>query len=101
MNQQSLNCISANGPATDVIWERNGKELDIDNVKYSQLQQVISTSESMYINSLHVRNLDPVDVVGNYTCIVNNSRGYANQYFQIKGIYSYIVHDVIVHWTQV
>ena len=85
MKQQSLNCISANGPATDVIWERNGIQLDIDDVKYSQSQQVVNTSESMYINSLRVRNLDPMDVAGNYTCTVNNSRGYANQYFQIKG----------------
>ena len=83
--QQALNCISVDGPASDVSWMRNGKKLTLDEVTHSQIQQIVNTSESMYINTLFIHNTDLAKVAGNYSCTVSNLRGKSTQEFIIKG----------------
>ena len=82
--EQSLICISAHGPASDVTWNRNGKNLTIDGNTYSQVQ-VVNTTESVYVNTLVIRELKPEEVAGNYTCIVRNLRGNAEKATEIRG----------------
>lgn len=73
-NQQSLTCTSANGPATQVIWERNGAALSLDGNSYSQIQLINDTNESIYDSTLFIRDLSPADVAGNYSCTIKNVR---------------------------
>ena len=84
-NQQSLTCTSANGPATHVIWERNGATLALDGVRYSQIQLITNRTESIYVNTLYIRDLNPADVAGNYSCTIRNVRGSIKQGIQING----------------
>lgn len=84
-NHQSLTCVSANGPATDVIWERNEVILSLDGIKYSQIQLINNTTESIYVNTLYIRNLNPEDVAGNYSCTIRNLRDSMKQGLEIKG----------------
>ena len=84
-NQQSLICTSAKGPATDVIWERNGATLSLDGIKYSQTQLINNTAESIYVSTLYIRDLNPADVAGNYSCTVGNLRDSIKQVIEING----------------
>ena len=84
-NQQLLTCISTGGPATDVIWRRNKARLNMDGIKYSQVQMIDDMAERSYINILRIRKLDPADVAGNYSCTVSNIRGNDDRSVEIKG----------------
>ena len=84
-SQQSLNCISVDGPASNVSWMRNGKKLTLDEDTYSQTQQIVNTSESMYINILFIRNNDLAKVAGNYSCTVSNLQGNSMEELNIEG----------------
>ena len=84
-SQQSINCISVDGPASDVSWMRNGKKLTLDEVTHSQIQRIVNTFESMYINTLFIRNNDLAKVAGNYSCTVSNLRGISTEELNIKG----------------
>lgn len=83
---QVLVCISYGGPATTVVWSRNEMELHTDGTVYKQIQTIANKTESIYTSTLNIRKLDPVDVAGNYTCNVSNSRGHFIQRLEILGV---------------
>ena len=83
--QQTLNCTSAFGPATDVVWMRNERKLNIDGATYQQLQTITNRSESSYVNMLYIHKRNPADVAGNYSCTIRNIRGHATQNLEVQG----------------
>ena len=59
--------------------------LSLDKIKYSQIQLINNTAESIYVNTLYIRNLHPEDVAGNYSCTIRNLRGTMKRGIEIKG----------------
>ena len=79
---QKVECNSSGGPATVVIWRKNGHLLD---ARYDQYQIIISGTSSKYQNILLLGQQPPGDIVGSYTCHVENSRGEDNKTTQLYG----------------
>ena len=75
-SEQALLCTSTGGPPTTVNWINNGQPINIDGVTYKQRQVIVNASRSTYTTSLfiHPLNQDQNEVIGNYTCMVSNSR---------------------------
>ena len=68
--QFTLTCVSKGGPATLVVWRRDGKEIT-DNSTYSISQIIVDTSRNVvYNNTLRVRGREG----GVYRCTVSNSQ---------------------------
>ena len=80
----SLTCTSVGGPATTVTWRKNGQLLIIDGNPYQQSQIIIDSISAMYNNILHSDN--PGDLVGSFTCTVNNARGSDSMSMSTNGI---------------
>ena len=65
----TLTCVSKGGPATRVVWRRDGKEIT-ENSTYSTSQIIVDTSSTtVYNNTLRVRGREG----GVYRCTVSNS----------------------------
>ena len=63
-------CVSKGGPATLVVWRRDGMEIT-ENSSYSTSQIIVDTSRNaVYNNTLRVRGRDG----GVYKCTVSNSQ---------------------------
>ena len=69
--QQALSCTSTGGPPTTVSWMKDGQLLTVDGTTYEQRQIITNTSSSTYVTTLFVHSNQ---VVGNYSCLVSNSR---------------------------
>ena len=69
----TLTCTSTGGPATEVVWTRNGQPV---STGYTLSQTVTDTGTGRYGNEL--RAADIVDLVGNFICTVSNNRGVSN-----------------------
>ena len=68
--QFTLTCVSRGGPATQVMWRRDGKEIT-ENSTYSTSQIIVDTSRiAVYNNTLRVRGREG----GVYRCAVTNSQ---------------------------
>ena len=66
----TLTCVSRGGPATLVVWRRDGKEIT-ENSTYSTSQIIVDTSSTtVYNNTLRVRGREG----GGYRCAVSNSQ---------------------------
>ena len=64
----TLTCVSKGGPATRVVWSRDGKEIT-ENSTYSTSQIIVDTSSTtVYNNTLRVRGREG----GVYMCTVSN-----------------------------
>ena len=79
---QILTCTSVGGPASTVKWWKNGEVLD--NI-YDQQKRIIDLKISKYLNILFLGQLGPDDIVGNYSCLVKNSRGMDSKTIQLHG----------------
>ena len=79
----SFICTSTGGPATKVTWTRNETLLYRDDYCYKQTQTIVDTSTSTYDNILHSESLS--DLVGSFTCTVQNSRGSDSMSASISG----------------
>ena len=64
-------CTSIGGPTTNILWSKDGNQLNGTGYKQSQL--IVDTGSALYENSLTIQS--DVDVSGLYTCTVSNSRG--------------------------
>ena len=73
-NQQSISCVSTGGPPTTTRWIKDNKPLEIDGITYNQSQILINGSTSTYITTLFMHPQEQTRIIGNYTCVVNNSR---------------------------
>ncbi len=70
----SLTCVSNGGPASEVVWTKDGDTVSTDN--YTLTQTVSSTFPITYENVLTASNI--ADLVGTFTCTVSNIRGASN-----------------------
>lgn len=66
----TLNCTSVGSPATNVTWTKDGEIVVNDTFEVIQILQDGVTA--MYSNLLKVYS-EPSDVIGVYTCSVDNS----------------------------
>ena len=69
----SLTCTSTGGPASEVVWTRNGQPI---GSSYTQTQTITNTMEGTYDNVLWAN--DVADLVGEFICTVTNDRGTSN-----------------------
>lgn len=67
----TLNCTSAGSPATNVIWTKDGEAVAANDT-FEVVQILQDGVAATYSNLLRVYT-QPSDVVGVYTCSVNNS----------------------------
>ena len=81
-SKHALSCTSTGGPPTTVSWMKNGDQLTVDETTYVQTQKIIDTNSSTYITILFINVSDHNEVIGNYTCGVNNSRSTSESYHQ-------------------
>ena len=66
----TLTCQSKGGPATEVVWMRNGVRVEEDS-NHTTSQIIVDTSgNTVYNNTLRVRGREAV----RYDCRVNNNR---------------------------
>ena len=66
----TLTCQSKGGPATEVVWMRNGVRVGEDS-NHTTSQIIVDTSgNTVYNNTLRVRGREG----GQYECIINNNR---------------------------
>ena len=78
--QFTLTCVSKGGPATRVVWRRDGKEIT-ENSTYSTSQIIVNTSSiPVYNNTLRVRGREG----GVYRCSVSNSRSDITAQLQVS-----------------
>ena len=72
-SSMSLNCMSAGGPVTAVTWRLNNQPLTIGDTRYQQIQMIVDAESAIYRNTL--QSDDNRNLVGIFTCIVQNARG--------------------------
>ena len=75
----TIECLTEEGPPTDVTWLRDDEPVLVDGDKYEMIQTVTDRGGFYYNNSLLIRHA--ADLVGShiYTCIFANSRGGSNE----------------------
>ncbi len=77
----TLTCVSNGGPASEVVWTRDGATV---STGYTLTQTVTNTATATYDNVLTATAV--ANLVGNFTCTVNNIRGTSNtETLQIAG----------------
>ena len=76
----TLMCVSNGGPASGVVWTRNG---DTVSTGYTLTQTVTNTATATYENVLTATTI--ADLVGTFTCTVSNIRGTSTGSIAISG----------------
>ncbi len=71
-----LSCSSSKSPPTQVIWEKDGDRIDLqeDSAIYTLTQTLVDRPTSAYNNTLTI-NATIEDVIGEYSCTIVNSIG--------------------------
>ena len=71
----SLTCTSTGGPATTVIWRKDGAVITL-NSTHQQTKRVVDPVASTYQTVLAIDpSVDQGSIVGSYCCTVENVRG--------------------------
>ena len=83
----SLICYSTGGPVTTLTWMKNDKILNIDGLNYQQEKIILDSVTATYKNVLYSDNVS--NLVGVFTCIVQNARGKSNMSFSTNGMLSF------------
>ena len=76
----SLTCTSTDGPASVVVWTRNGQ---LVGPSYTQSQTITNTMDGTYENVLRATGIS--DLVGEFSCTVTNVRGSASRSITLNG----------------
>ena len=90
-DQQALTCISTGGPPTTVSWIKDAKLIKVDGNTYRQTQTITNRINATFMTTIFIKTaIDQNRIVGNYSCMVSNSRVLsqdANQLvsFEIQG----------------
>lgn len=79
----SLVCTSFDGPATVVMWKKNGKLL---TNTYQQNQRLLFTENATYENTLNIPDDNIANYDAKYECLVANSRGNGSSTISLEGI---------------
>ena len=82
-DDMKLSCVTTGGPPTIVTWSKNG--VLVNDSLYQHSQIVLNTTTATYENKLHSHNIE--DLVGSFTCSVNNARGNDSMSISTKGTY--------------
>lgn len=69
----TFDCISYAGPVTTVTWWKNGVVISL-NATYQQSKVLLNATSGIYRITLNV-TAEADEIVGRYSCSVNNSRG--------------------------
>ncbi len=71
-----LNCTTSSSPSTQVIWRKDGQQIQLSD-GYKTSQYLLDRVSSSYMSTL---SMDGVldDVVGEYSCTVTNTLGTSN-----------------------
>ena len=69
----TFDCYSYAGPVPDVTWWKNGVVISL-NETYQQSKVLLNATFGIYRITLNV-TAEPAEIVGIYSCSVNNSRG--------------------------
>ena len=80
---KSLNCTSLGGPVTTVTWKINNQRLVTDGNRYQQTQVIVDSETAEYENILYSNDVS--NLVGVFTCIVQNARGSNNKTISTNG----------------
>ena len=84
-----IECYTTGSPPTNVVWQRNGKVVDVDGENYETMQIVIDRRNSHYRNNIIIS--DTFGVIGNltYTCEISNFAGVTahNININLSGMY--------------
>ncbi len=72
----TVNCTSTGSPATSVLWTKDGQLISAEEGVYDETQVLFDATTATYFNLLTVY-AEPEDILGQYTCSVNNSIGIA------------------------
>lgn len=73
-DNQRIECVSTNSPATSVTWMKDGGNISIDGTVYTLSQNITNRSTSTYSNILQISKTGE-GVAGEYTCTVSNALG--------------------------
>ena len=68
---------------TTVTWKINNQRLEIDGNRYQQTQVIVDSETAEYANILYSNDLS--NLVGVFTCIVQNARGSNNKTISTNG----------------
>lgn len=79
---QIITCTSKGGPATNVEWLKDGQIL---GHKYEQQKRIVNQITAEYQSILSLGQSTPDEIIGKYTCRVNNARGGANETIHLHG----------------
>ncbi len=80
----TLMCVSNGGPASEVMWTRNGATV---STGYTLTQTVTDPVTASYENVLTATTI--ADLVGTFTCTVSNIRGTSNTVsFSFNGVFT-------------
>ena len=66
-----FNCTSTGSPATNVIWRKNGASL-VNDSSYVATQILRNGISATYDNILDILNATPSELVGVYSCTVQD-----------------------------
>ena len=80
----TLTCVSTGGPATTVMWMKDNQILQTDGPIYRQEQRITDSDNATYENSVYAA--DAANLVGVFTCIVENARGMSKMSLSTNGV---------------
>ena len=82
---RTFTCTSTGGPATSVMWRRDGVVITL-NATHQQTKSIVDNATSTYWTVL---TIDPSvrqsDIVGSYSCTVKNARGKSSETVVVPG----------------
>ena len=82
---RTLTCTATGGPATTVTWRRGGVVITISDT-HQQTKRLVDPVNGTYQTVLTVNSsVDQSDIVGTYTCTVENDRGESSRTVVVPG----------------
>ena len=82
---RTLTCTSTGGPAAIVTWRRNGVDIS-RNASYKQTKRLADPVNGTYQTVLTIDpSVDQSDIVGTYSCTVDNARGESSETVVVPG----------------
>ena len=76
---------------TAVTWKINNQKLEIDENHYQQTQVIVNSETAEYQNILYSNDVS--NLVGVFTCIVQNARGSNNKTISTNGKHAKLLLD--------
>ena len=82
---RTLTCTSTGGPAAIVTWRRNGVGIT-RNATHQKTKRVVDPVNGTYQTVLTINSsVDQSDIVGTYSCTVDNARGDSSETVVVPG----------------